>query len=152
MNINYSKICNHKRLERINNNFVRCMNCGQSMISQEILLTNKTRNDFTNENKSFVRNFDRNFTNILEEVDEQSMAPLYEYYTDRNWVNLIVINKIVQFYSNPAKYETIINGTKSYLNENEIKKLLFDVKAIKVTENDLNIKYGANFLKKLKLK
>lgn len=131
-NINYSKICNHGRLKRINNDFVRCLECGQSMISQQKMITNKTRQDFTDENKSFVRNFDRNFTNILEEVDEQSSKALYEYYTDHIMANKIIVNKMVQFVSNPPKYEVIVNGMKSYLTNEEIQKILSDINAIRV--------------------
>lgn len=135
---NYSIICDHKRLNRINKNFVRCLDCGQSMISQQKMLSNKTRQDFTNENKSFVRNFDRNFSNILEETDEQSTKPLYEYYTDRMNTNHIIINKQVQFQSNPPKFEVTVNGSTTYLTNMDIKKMLFDINAIRIDEDQFN--------------
>ena len=132
MNSSYSKICNHNRLQRINSNFVRCLDCGQSMISQANMPTNKTRQDFTKENKSFIRNFDRNFSNVLEEIDDQSIKPLYEYYTDRMMVNVIIIDRQVRFQSNPPKFEVIVNDTKTYLTNDEIQKLLADANAIRV--------------------
>lgn len=134
MNVNYSKICNHNRLKRINSNFVRCLNCGQSMISQTKMLTNKTRQDFTDENKLFMRNFNRNFSNELEEVDEKSTKPLYEYYTDNMMINKIIINKKVQFSSDPPKFEVIVNGIKIYLSNDEIKKLLTDANVFRIDE------------------
>ena len=132
MNVNYSKICNHNRLQRIGNDFVRCLDCGQSMISQSKLLSNKTRQDFTKENKSFVRNFDRNFSNVLEEVDDQSMEPLYEYYADRMMINKIIINRQVQFQSLPPKFEVFVNGSKTYLTNDDIQKLLIDAGAFRI--------------------
>ena len=137
MNINYSKICNHSRLGRIDNNFVRCLDCGQSMISQKQMISNKTSKDFTNENKYFTKNFDRNFTNVFEEVDEQSSRPLYEYYTDRTQSNHIIVNKQVQFLSNPPKYEVSVNGTTSYLTNEQILKMLGDIGAIRVDHRSL---------------
>lgn len=123
-NGNYSGICNHARLTRLDNNFVRCLGCGQSFVSQKSVPANKTRRDFTRENKSFTRNFDRNFSNILEEVDTVSDAPLYEYYIDRNWTNGIIINRAVKFSSDPPKYEVDINGQTAYLDNSQIMKLL----------------------------
>ena len=130
-NTSYSNICNHDRLERVDDNFVRCLRCGLSMISQKELASNKTRKEFTNENKNFSRNFDRNFTNMLEEVDKTT-KPVYDYYTDKLKANQIMINRQVQFSSNPAKYEVMINGTQYYLTEEEIKKILKDINAIHI--------------------
>ena len=136
-NLIYSRVCNHGRLTRINNNFVRCLDCGQSMVSQDRLATNKTPKDFVKENKSFVRNFDRNFTNILEETDETNNNPLYEYFIDRNWRNLVIVNRAVQFSTTPAKYEVIINGERAYLDDAKIGKLLADLNAIRVDEQQV---------------
>lgn len=130
-----ANLCDHLRLKRLDNNFVRCLDCGQSIISQKNMIYNKTSKDFSNENKTFTRNFNRNFTNVLEEVDEESTKPVYEYYTDRIGANNIVVNKVVQFSSDPAKFEVIVNGTKHYLTNDEIKKLLSDINAIKVDRN-----------------
>jgi hypothetical protein len=132
MNANYSTICDHGRLQRLNGNFVRCSDCGQSMISQINIPSNKTRHDFTNENKSFIRNFDRNFSNVLEEKENQQLEPLYEYYTDRMMINVIVVDRRVKFDSNPPKFEVIVNGSKSYLTNDDIIKLLADSNAFRV--------------------
>lgn len=134
MNINYSKICDHDRLQRIDKNFVRCLNCGQSMISQKTMVANKTSRDFIRENKSFAKNFDRNFSNILEEVDEQSSRPLYEYYTDRMQVNHIIVNRQIKFNSNPPKYEVSVNDDKFYLTNEQIQQMLHDTAAFRVDE------------------
>ena len=132
MNVNYSNVCNHSRLERISSTCVRCLDCGQSMISQKQVPSNKSSKDFSNENKSFTKNFDRNFTNVLEEVDIQSTRPLYEYYTDHSQSNYIVINKQVQFFSDPPKYEVSVNGSVTYLTNEQIQKILRDINAIRI--------------------
>jgi len=132
MNNSFSNICDHPRLVRINNNFVRCSACGQSLISQQRMPGNKTIKEFTTENKSFVRNFDRNFTNVLEEVDAESSGPIYEYYTDRIGANKIIIDRTVRFLSDPPKYEVIVNESKIYITGDEINKLLSDINAVKI--------------------
>lgn len=125
---NYYPICDHHRLQRIDDNFVRCLQCGQSLISQKLLPNNKSRRDFIKENKNFDKNFDRNFTNVLEEID--TSKPVYDYYTDKMKANKIIVNRQAQFSSSPAKYEVIVNHAKYYLTEPEIKKLLSDINAV----------------------
>lgn len=129
MNNIYSRICNHARLQRIDNDFVRCLDCGQSMISQKKMVTNKTSIDFARENEQFIRNFDRNFTNTIDEIDQQSLGPIYEYYTDRLMMNKIIVNRQVQFNSQPPKYEVTVNGRKTYMTGDEISKLIASVNA-----------------------
>ena len=131
-NKSYGNLCNHNRFKRVDGNFVRCLDCGQSMISQKILEGNKTRNDFTKENKSFTRNFDRNFSNELDELDELSTKPIYEYYTDRMDINKIIIDKRPVFSSNPQKYKMTINGSDNYLVQHEIHQMLWDINAIRI--------------------
>lgn len=122
-------ICEHNRTERINKNFIRCKKCGES-IPSVILKRNKNPNDYI-ENSSFM-NFDRNFNNVIEEVDEYTNRPIYEYYADSLGINKIIINKAVQFSSNPPRYEVIVNDNKYYLLKNEINKLLNDTKVKKI--------------------
>lgn len=140
----YARICNHQRLTRLNDNFVRCLDCGQSMVSHYKMALNKRQKDFTKENKSFVRNFDRNFTNVLEEIDEQTNKPLLEYYIDRNWANLVIVNRSVQFQSSPAKYEVVINGERVYLDDLKINKILSELNAIRVDEQQVKNKFRKN--------
>lgn len=137
----YTKLCDHSRLTRLDQNFVRCLNCGQSMINQQTIPKNKTRYDFTKENKSFDRNFDRNFNNIIEEIDKQN-EPVYEYYTDRNWANMIKINRTVQYQSFPPKYKINVNGEDAILTDSQVKELLNDVKAIRIDEEQFKMKFG----------
>jgi len=145
-NHNYSRICTHPRLDRINSDFVRCLNCGQSMISQQKMSRNKTRQDFTKENKSFDRNFDRNFTNIIEETDmnHEGSQELFDYYTDRNWANTVVINRTVQFQSNPPKYEVEINGKNTYLTADKIQELLDNIRAVRIDEGQYKMRQNKN--------
>jgi hypothetical protein len=132
MNGSYSRVCDHYRLKRINNNFVRCIDCGESMISQTTITNNKSSKDFSKENPSFARNFDRNFTNILEEIDNEYQEPIIEYYTDGLHVNKIIVERRRIFQTNPAKYAVKINGNKYYLTNDEIKKVLTDIQAIRI--------------------
>ncbi len=140
----FGKICNHQRLKRINDNFVRCLSCGQSMISQKNMSVNKKSVDFCNENKSFLRNFDRNFSNVLDEVDEENTKPIYEYYTDRLVINKIKINRSPVFQSYPEKYEVYINGSKNYLTNDMIAKMLSDINAIRIDENQYQFLFKKN--------
>jgi hypothetical protein len=137
---NYSTICYHERQERINNDFVRCQSCGLSFVNKSKDSRNKTRTDFTNENKSFCRNFDRNFNNIIRE--EEQHEPVLEYYAGQNKVNYVVVNKQVQFQSWPPKYKVEVNGKTAYLIDEQIKKLLSDIKAIPVSGEEFNQIYG----------
>lgn len=144
-NPNYSKICYHSRLIRIDNNFVRCMECGQSIVSPKVVLGNKTRKQFTDENKTFNKNNNRNFTNLIEQMDHQSNIPRYEYYTDKNMANVIIVNRTSQFNSDPPIYEVIINGQKVYISDGEIKKLLTDTNVLRVDKELIESKYGKKY-------
>lgn len=131
----YAEICDHARLKRINDNFVRCLKCGKSMISQQNVMRNKTGQDFARENKSFTRNFNRNFSNEIEEVDEEFNEPILEYYTDPLRINNIFIDRRPVFHSDPPKYKTIINGETKYLIDTEIQKILRSIGATKQYNN-----------------
>jgi hypothetical protein len=111
------------------------------MISHVKIPINKKERDFVKENKSFIRNFDRNFSNTLEEVDDSVIKPLYEYYMDKRGVNRIIVNRMIQFNSNPPKYEVIVNGHKYYLVEESIIKMLSDIGAIRVDRELFNRKF-----------
>lgn len=141
---NYSTICNHNRLTRLDDNFVRCLKCGLSMVNQKNILTNKNSRDFVKENGSFIKNFDRNFNNVIEEIDELAKRPIYEYYIDRNCLNLIIVNRSSYLNSNPLRFEVIINGKKTYLDNTQFKKVLTDINAVRIdkyqTEKIFNIK------------
>lgn len=140
-NLSYSKICDHTRLSRLDNHFVRCLDCGQSMISHRKMLMNKTRKDFTKENKTFEKNFDRNFTNIIEEIDHHEPIP-YDYYTDKNWVNNIIIDRTVQYLSYPPQYKITINGKQTLMDNQQINKLLDDIHAIRIDEQQFMMRFG----------
>lgn len=125
----YSKICNHSRIKRIDDNFVRCYDCGLSIVNQRILKSNKSREDFVDENKSFLKNFDRNFSNVIEENDhETDNTPIYEYYKDKDGYNKLLLNKVPMFNSYPHKYEVYINDSKYYLTQDHIKKIITNYK------------------------
>lgn len=137
----YSRICQHSRLARLNDNFVRCLQCGQSMISQQSMPRNKTRQEFTRENDTFERNFERNFNNVIEETDQPDI-PLYEYYTDRNGVNFILVDRRVMYRSDPPKYTVVVNGKKTILEDGEIRKILDDVRAVRIDAEQFKMMSG----------
>ena len=139
MNIaEYNNICGHNRLVRIDDNFVRCLKCGLSIINKKNITGNKSRRDFETESTSLLRNFDRNFSNVLPQVDEQSNIPLYEYYVDKHGMNKIIINKTVAFDSMPAKYEVIVNDIRDYLTSDAIRKMLNNINAIRIDRDQYN--------------
>ena len=127
----FSEICNHDRITRIDDNFVRCAKCGQSMISKINLTGNKTRQDFTNENKSFRRNFNRNFTNEIEEVDQYSTPPI-EYYTDINNLNYVIIDRTPIYKTDPIKYKINFNGDVVVMSTDKINEILQKIRAVRI--------------------
>lgn len=131
----YSSICDHPRLKRVSNDFVRCLKCGQSIISQKQLATNKSSLDFATENSNVIKNFDRNFSNVIEETDAESTRPQNEYYIDRTRSNYVIVNKQNVLRSQPAKFEVSVNNSKSYLTDNQIRQLLNDISAIRTDKS-----------------
>lgn len=127
--MDFAKLCFHESTKRINDNFVRCVNCGQSIIKPSTVIANKTRNDFTQENTSFNRNFDRNFSNEISEPDKIRQGPV-QHYSDRYGLNFVTIDWTMQHASNPPKYTIIMNGEKVLVTEKQIDKLLHDMNAI----------------------
>lgn len=135
MNVSYSTICNHPRTVKINGDFDRCLACGQSFINPTYSkLRNKTGQDFAKENKRFVRNFDRNFTNIIEETDYINEPPHIEYYTDRMQTNLVMVNRSDMLPGCPPKYKITVNGDFTYMELEQIRELLAQVDAVKIDE------------------
>jgi hypothetical protein len=113
------------------------MQCGQSMISQVNVPVNKTRGEFTVENKSFERNFHRNFSNWIEETDQPKPAPL-EYYTDRHNLNYVVVNRTHFHATNPPKFKVNFNGEDVVLTNDQIEEILQRIKAIRVGPEKFN--------------
>lgn len=131
MDINYSKLCNHDHIKRIDKNFIKCLDCGQSIINQSSLPRNKTPIDFVNENK-IPQSFSNKIFSHVSYDENRNIIPKYEYYRDRNNLNEIIINWADHLYTRPIKFKTIVNSENNYLTKNEIKQLLFDVRAHRV--------------------
>jgi hypothetical protein len=104
-------------------------------VDQKNIISNKTRQEFTVENKGFNKNFYRNFTNTVEQFDKYAMLPRYEYYADRFGHNKIRINRVNHFNSDPPKYEILLDGKKNYLTNDQIKQVLADINAFRITEH-----------------
>jgi uncharacterized C2H2 Zn-finger protein len=62
----YAPLCDHQYLFRVDDNFVRCRQCGLSFVSQKKIPRNKGAHEFIRENTTFGKNFDRHFNNIVE--------------------------------------------------------------------------------------
>lgn len=127
----FTGLCNHDRVKRIDENFVKCVACGHSVVSQSKQPRNKTRHEFTSENKSFQKNFDRNFSNLIPQVENYGPAPL-EYYTDVNQLNFLIVDRTVLFNSDPPKYKISLNDKSATVTDNRIKEIMSDIKAIRV--------------------
>jgi hypothetical protein len=127
-------MCNHQRVKRLDNNFIRCLQCGQSMISQVETPINKTRAEFTQENKQFERNFHRNFSNQIEQTDLHEPAPL-EYYTDKHNLNHVVIDRSPFYATNPPKYKVNFNGEDVVMTDEQINDVLERIKAMRINNN-----------------
>lgn len=137
----FSGRCNHDRMKRIDNNFIKCTKCGHSVISQVNQLRNKTRHEFTTENKSFQRNFERNFTNVLSEVEKIGPVPL-EYYTDVNNLNYVIVDRTVLFDSNPPKFKINFNGNIVTVTNDRLNDSLQKIRAIRIDEQQFNYVFG----------
>lgn len=140
----YSIICYHNRIERINKDFIRCLDCGQSIVNQENILHNKSKSDFIKENKSFENNFDRNFSNVIEEMDIVKEPLPLEFYTDKYLKNFIIIDRTIRFRAYPPKYNVNINGQEQFLTENKIKEILNTIQAIKIDEKQFRLRFPNN--------
>ncbi len=133
MHTPFSKICYHEKNKRIDNNFVKCLICGQKIVKILDPITNKTRQDFTNENKNINKKFDRHFSNEIPDDEDSSMLRV-EYYADRNRVNNIIVNRSIKYFSDPPKYHVSINGEKVLLNDLQIDKMLLDTNVMRMDE------------------
>lgn len=133
LNSSFSGLCDHSRVKRLNENFVRCTKCGQSMISQEDSSLNKSGQDFAKENKSFQRNFDRNFSNVIEEVDQAGPAPI-EFYINPNNNHYLIVDKTVLNNSNPPKFKVNCNGDINVATNEKINEISQRMKAVRVDQ------------------
>lgn len=127
----YSRICYHSRSERINDQFIKCFDCGQSFVKPKNEIKNKRCSDFSVEDTQFNRNYERNFTNNIEAPIEYGPAPI-EYYTDKNNQNKIIIDRKNNFESDPQKYRVIINNKECILTEDKIQTLIRDTKVRRI--------------------
>lgn len=132
--MNFSKICYHDRTTRMNNEFVKCVDCGQKIVNIQNHITNKRCNDFTME-KGSLKNFDNNFSNTIDFDDNEKKYLRVEYYADRNRVNNIVVNRLNKYFSDPPKYDVNINGTKRLLTDMQIDQLLRDTNTMRIDEH-----------------
>lgn len=127
----YSKICYHTRSERIDDQFIKCFDCGQSFVKPKTEIKNKRCIDFSSENSQFDKNYERNFTNNVEAPTEYGPAPI-EYYIDKTGQNKIIVDRKNQFDSNPQKYRVIINNQDCILTNDKIQTLIKNTKARRI--------------------
>lgn len=137
--MSFSAICSHPQTERIDKNFSRCLRCGQSFVNPTKTMRNKTSQDFTNEYSRSMRNFDRNFSNQLDETYKPKQPQsLNEYYVDKTGVNKIIVDRNILFNSDPPKYRVNINGQISTLMNQDILQILSDTGAFRIDRDTFN--------------
>lgn len=131
--MSYSNLCYHDRIERIDDTFVQCLQCGESMVNQSYLPSNKRMSEYKSENDRVIRNFDRNFTNIINTAVPKSPIK-NDYYVDRKGMNRVIVdrNRVVQ--TIPPKYHVVINDNKLLLSEKDIKDVIRRIKGQQVNE------------------
>ncbi len=123
--MNYSTICNHNRVERINDNFIKCLQCNETIINQLMSPTNKSTYDFVRENKSFMRNTSKNPYNVVELTPQNHQ----EVFMDQHGINKVIVSR--QGLSD-GTYPVTINNVKYYLTKPEIEKVLTGIGAIRI--------------------
>lgn len=133
LNSSFSGLCDHSRIKRLNENFVRCTKCGQSMIRQEDVSMNKNGQEFARENKSFQRNFDRNFSNVIEEVDRAGPAPI-DFFINPNNNDYLIVDRTVMNNSNPPKFKINYNGNITVATNDQVNEISQKIKAIRVDQ------------------
>ena len=132
-----SQMCDHAKTTRLDKNFIRCTKCGQSIISKTETYANKGMKDFVSENKSFQRNFDRNFSNVITEVENYATPPV-EYYVDANRLNYAIVDRTVLYASNPPKYKIMVNGDTATMTNDRISEFLQQIRAIRIPKEQFD--------------
>ena len=127
---NYSEICDHRNVARIDTKFVKCKDCGDSFVSNITTTKNKVAADFTCTSNCGLKNFDRNFSNNVSTDCKQN--PIVNYYADKNGVNLIKLDACNKFGSNPPKYQITLNGESTYLDMSKINEIIKETKAMQI--------------------
>lgn len=138
--MNFSSLCSHRRLVRVDKHFDKCLDCEQTIINHMYNnLRNKTRQEFTRENNSFDKNFDKNFSNKVDIYDSEksenslsSYQSANEYYCDRKFANIIKIDRQTVVYSTPRKYIVYVNGLSTTLLEDQIQELLASTGSVRI--------------------
>jgi len=132
-NNKFANLCHHDNVQRVNDDFVYCANCKQMIINKINDNGNKTSKDFAQNNNH--RNFNRNFSNEIQSPNlsypSSQINNGIEYYSDRFNINKIMIDRKSKYYTNPPKYNVIINNEKFVLSNIEINKLILDTKVIR---------------------
>lgn len=138
--MSYSFFCYHESTKRIDDVYVKCNNCGLTIISMLQEPKNKSLADFTRENKQF--NPSRYNDNIIRDQYQKSTI---EYYVDKSFLNKIYIDrsdKSVQYKSIDSnaiiKYLVNINGSNEYYTNDEILDLLKQISATRITKEQYN--------------
>jgi hypothetical protein len=132
MNNNFCSLCSHSRINRINNDFIRCLTCGESFPNKLITHKNKTIQDFAKESPGFMKNFDRNFTNVIDQNDIYYDEPNYEYYVDASFLNKIIVDKKNLFNSDIPTYRVNINNKVHNIDSEKLQHILDKIGAIKI--------------------
>lgn len=131
-----STICYHTQKYRIDDNFVKCKTCGLTIIEQTPT-RNKTMRDFIKEDASFIKNFNRYFTNVVDYEQPEQI----DYYADRVNNVPIVINWAPHWQSGVRKYNVIVDRENVFLTEDQFRELITRLNAVKMDEQQFNLMY-----------
>lgn len=131
--MSFMTICDHPNIRRINKNFVKCEACGDTFVNQKVSSTNKTSQNFINENQNFLKNFDKHFNNKIDDGTSNKQGK--QYYTDHTRHQLLFIDFDKYLPSNPPKYLTYLNNERTYLSKSDISKVINDMGAIRIDKN-----------------
>lgn len=134
----------HRDVSRIDENFVKCYECGETILQAQNRMTNKTSRDFVQEDKSF-RYRKNNSSRYDKHTDYTPKVSSYckkKYYADRNWINVIMIDYNSTLNTRPVKFRVKLNGQYDSLTLDEILNVIQKLRLIEIDEQGYNEHFG----------
>jgi|GEM_PF-6333355 len=148
----FSTICDHQKIKRIDEDFVKCVDCGMSLVDPLIEDKVMKMQDYVKENRSFDRHFNRNFDNNFPSEAEwdsrvgkqntlnpnpltskgifgsnNQSSGLSRYRSSDGTTEVIVDYSLL---GKPARHHVRVNGKWTYASPEEVKKYLMQINAI----------------------
>jgi hypothetical protein len=123
-NQTYNQLCDHKRLKRIDRDYVLCLGCGESFVNQKKPPRNVTASEIVSQNQGSLQHYDKYFTDKIEVKEPVRKKASYYYYSDPTGVNNIKVSTKPNFTGVESFYDIWINGVKETMSVSDINKLL----------------------------